>query len=111
MGAGSPGSGPRRKWALANMESPFAFWQISSQGEELGPLELEAKRLSRQLDEQGAEVTRAQTSWLRLQQDMVKATQEREEQLASLHLFRKEVRILEQKKLRIESEGLTLGAW
>lgn len=107
-GAGSPGSSPPEK--KANMEARFAFWRIPSQGEELGPLELEMKRLHRQLDEQGAEVTRAQASWLRLQQDMVRATQEREEQLASLHLLRKEVRILEQKRLRIDSKGLALGA-
>ncbi|XP_053768019.1 coiled-coil domain-containing protein 40 isoform X2 [Desmodus rotundus] len=94
-----------RKQGLINTLSKELEQMLSELGgEELGPLELEAKRLSRQLDEQGAEVTRAQTSWLRLQQDMVKATQEREEQLASLHLFRKEVRILEQKKLRIENK-------
>lgn len=70
----------------------------------MGPLELEIKRLSKLLDEVGAKVTQAQVGWLRLQQDMVRAAQEREEQLAALSLFRKEVRILEQKKLRTESE-------
>lgn len=70
----------------------------------MGPLELEIKRLSRLLDEHSTAVSQAQVSWLRLQQEMVKATQEREEQLAALHLFKKEVQILEQKKLRIESK-------
>lgn len=70
----------------------------------MGPLELEIKRLSKLLDEVGTKVTQAQVGWLRLQQDMVRAAQEREEQLAALSLFRKEVRILEQKKLRTESE-------
>lgn len=70
----------------------------------MGPLELEIKRLGKLLDEAGARVTQAQVGWLRLQQDMVRAAQEREEQLAALSLFSKEVRILEQKKLRTESE-------
>lgn len=68
-------------------------------------MELEIKQLSKLLEEQGADLTQAQVSWLRLQQEMVTASQQREEQLASLHLSRKEVRILEQKKLRIESES------
>lgn len=80
------------------------FGEFPSQGEELGPLELEIKRLSRLLDEHSVAASQAQVSWLRLQQEMVKATQEREEQLAALHMFKKEVQILEQKKLRIESE-------
>lgn len=80
------------------------FGKFPSQGEELGPLELEIKRLSRLLDEHGTAVSQAQVSWLRLQQEMVKATQEREEQLAALNMFKKEVQILEQKKLRIESK-------
>lgn len=80
------------------------FGQFPSQGEELGPLELEIKRLSRLLDEHSTAVTQAQAAWLRLQHEMVKATQEREGQLAALHMFKKEVQILEQKKLRIESK-------
>lgn len=75
----------------------------------MGPLELEIKRLSRLLDEHSTAVSQAQVSWLRLQQEMVKATQEREEQLAALHMFKKEVQILEQKKLRIESKCLRPG--
>lgn len=70
----------------------------------MGPLELEIKRLSKLIDENNTSVTQAQVTWLRLQQEMVKVTQEREEQLASLDMFKKEIRILEQKKLRIESK-------
>lgn len=71
----------------------------------MGPLDLEIKRLTKLLDEQGTDVARAQVSWLRLQQDMVRASQEREEQLAALHQLQREAHILEQKKLRIESEA------
>lgn len=70
----------------------------------MGPLELEIKRLTKLIEEQNAGVTQAQVTWLRLQQEMVTATQGREEHLASLDMSKKEIHILEQKKLRIESE-------
>uniref|UniRef100_A0A8C6RLC8 Coiled-coil domain containing 40 n=1 Tax=Nannospalax galili TaxID=1026970 RepID=A0A8C6RLC8_NANGA len=73
-------------------------------GEEAGPLELEIKRLTKLAQEQDTEVTQAQTTWLRLQQELVQATGEREEQLVSLDQLKKEVHILEQKKLRIENK-------
>ncbi|XP_039332497.1 coiled-coil domain-containing protein 40 [Saimiri boliviensis] len=72
-------------------------------GEEVGPLELEIKRLSKLIEEHNAEAVQAQVTWLRLQQEMVKVTQEHEEQLASLDTSRKELHIMEQKKLRVES--------
>lgn len=70
----------------------------------MGPLELEIKRLTKLIEEHTTNVTQAQVTWLRLQQEMVTVTQEREEQLASLHMLKKEMHILEQKKLRIESK-------
>lgn len=75
------------------------------QGEELGPLEREMKRLNKLIEEHSASLTQAQGNWLRLQQDMVAATHERENHLASMASSQKELRILEQKKLRIESEA------
>lgn len=70
----------------------------------MGPLELEIKRLTKLIEENTTNVTQAQVTWLRLQQEMVKVTQEREEHLVSLDMSKKEIHILEQKKLRIESE-------
>lgn len=70
----------------------------------MGPLELEIKRLTKLMEEHNTNVTQAQVTWLRLQQEMVTVTQEREEQLASLDMLKKELHILEQKKLRIESK-------
>lgn len=75
----------------------------------MGPLELEIKRLTKLIEENNSSVTQAQVTWLRLQQEMVKVTQEREEQLASLDMLTKEVHILEQKKLRIESKRSASG--
>lgn len=69
-------------------------------------MELEIKRLSKLIDEHSGSTMLAQVSWLRLQQEMVQATREREEQLASTQKFKKEVHIMEQKKLRIESKCL-----
>lgn len=70
----------------------------------MGPLELEIKRLTKLLEEHNTSVTQAQVTWLRLQQEMVTVTQEQEEQLVSLDMLKKEMHILEQKKLRIESK-------
>lgn len=74
------------------------------QGEEAGPLELEIKRLSKLTEESNTGVAEAQMTWLRLQQELVQVTHEREEQLVSVDQLKKEVHIMEQKKLRIESE-------
>lgn len=74
------------------------------QGEEAGPLELEIKRLSKLTEEYNTGVAEAQMTWLRLQQELVQVTHEREEQLVSVDQLKKEVHIMEQKKLRIESE-------
>lgn len=71
----------------------------------MGPLELEIKRLSKLIDEHNGKAVQAQVTWLRLQQEMVKVTQEQEEQLASLDASKKELHIMEQKKLRVESKS------
>nr|XP_045015499.1 coiled-coil domain-containing protein 40 [Jaculus jaculus] len=73
-------------------------------GEEVGPLELEIKRLTKLTEQHNSNLAQAQVTWLRLQQDLVQATQQREDHLASLNLLKKEVHIMEQKKLRLESK-------
>ncbi|XP_036053937.1 coiled-coil domain-containing protein 40 isoform X2 [Onychomys torridus] len=73
-------------------------------GEEAGPLELEIKRLSKLCEENNAGVAEAQMTWLRLQQELVQVTHEREEQLVSLDQLNKELHIMEQKKLRVENK-------
>ncbi|XP_052613654.1 coiled-coil domain-containing protein 40 isoform X2 [Peromyscus californicus insignis] len=73
-------------------------------GEEAGPLELEIKRLSKLCEENNAAVAEAQMAWLRLQQELVQVTHEREEQLVSLDQLNKELHIMEQKKLRVENK-------
>ncbi|XP_026636252.1 coiled-coil domain-containing protein 40 isoform X2 [Microtus ochrogaster] len=73
-------------------------------GEEAGPLELEIKRLSKLTEEHNTGVAEAQMKWLRLQQELVQVTHEREEQMVSLDQLKKEMHIMEQKKLRIENK-------
>ncbi|KAL4687292.1 hypothetical protein H8959_019420 [Pygathrix nigripes] len=58
----------------------------------------------RLIEEHNAKAVQAQVTWLRLQQEMVKVTQEQEAQLASLDASKKELHIMEQKKLRVESK-------
>lgn len=46
-----------------------------------------------------------QKYWLSQQKELVKLTKEREEQLASLDLLKKQITVLQQKKVRTESES------
>ncbi|KAM5272730.1 coiled-coil domain-containing protein 40 [Ctenodactylus gundi] len=73
-------------------------------GEEIGPLDLEIKRLAKLTEEHNASIAQARGSWLRLQQELVAATRQREEQLESLEQLRREVHVMEQKKLRVENK-------
>ncbi|XP_058140821.1 coiled-coil domain-containing protein 40 isoform X1 [Dasypus novemcinctus] len=94
-----------RKQGLLNFFNKQLEQMVSELGgEEVGPLELEIKRLTRLVEEHSSSIAHAQATWLRLQQEMVSATQEREGQLAALDTFQKEIHIMEQKKLRVESK-------
>nr|XP_036853290.1 coiled-coil domain-containing protein 40 isoform X3 [Manis javanica] len=94
-----------RKQGLINFSNKQLEQMVSELGgEEVGPLGLEVKRLTKLIEEHSTSVIRAQVTWLRLQQEVVQATQQREEQLASLGTLKKEAHVLEQKKLRIENK-------
>lgn len=77
---------------------------LALQGQELGPLEIEINSLTKQIEEYNSEVMTLQKYWLRLQKELVKLTQEQEEQLVSLDMLKKEITIRQQKKVRIESK-------
>ncbi|XP_051686442.2 coiled-coil domain-containing protein 40 isoform X1 [Oryctolagus cuniculus] len=94
-----------RKQGLINFLNKQLEQTVSELGgEEVGPLELEIKRLTKLLEEHSVQAVEAQGAWLRLQQEMVRAAQEHEEQLGSLDALKKEMHILQQKKLRVESK-------
>ncbi|NXC72988.1 CCD40 protein, partial [Anhinga anhinga] len=73
-------------------------------GQELGPLEIEINKLTKQIEEYNSEVMTLQKYWLNLQKDLVKLTHEREEQIASLDMLKKQITIMQQKKVRTENE-------
>ncbi|NXX48559.1 CCD40 protein, partial [Tricholaema leucomelas] len=73
-------------------------------GQEFGPLEIEINKLTKQIEECNSEVMMLQKYWLNQQKELVKLTKAREEQLASLDLLKKQITILQQKKVRTENE-------
>ncbi|XP_043861151.1 coiled-coil domain-containing protein 40 [Dromiciops gliroides] len=94
-----------RKQGLINVFNKRIDQMISELGgEELGPVELEIRRLNKLIDEYNATLLQQQMKWLRQQQDLVKLTHEREDQLTSVDMFKKQITIMEQKKLRIEKK-------
>ncbi|XP_028912869.1 coiled-coil domain-containing protein 40 isoform X2 [Ornithorhynchus anatinus] len=94
-----------RKQGIINLYNKKVEAIISQLGgEELGPLEIEIRRLTKQMEEYSSEVVALQMSWLRLQNELVKVTREREDQLGVVDLFKKQITILEQKKLRTEKK-------
>uniref|UniRef100_A0A8C9F1A8 Coiled-coil domain containing 40 n=1 Tax=Pavo cristatus TaxID=9049 RepID=A0A8C9F1A8_PAVCR len=73
-------------------------------GQELGPLEIEINKLSKQIEECNSEVMTLQKSWLSLQRELLKLTHEQEEQLTSLDMLKKQITIMQQKKVRTEND-------
>ncbi|XP_040438119.1 coiled-coil domain-containing protein 40 isoform X1 [Falco naumanni] len=73
-------------------------------GQEFGPLEILIHKLTKQIEEYDSEVMTLQKSWLNQQKELVKLTHEREEQIASLDMLKKQITIMQQKKVRTENE-------
>ncbi|NWI54176.1 CCD40 protein, partial [Calyptomena viridis] len=73
-------------------------------GQELGPLEIEINKLSKLIEECNSEVMALQKYWLNEQKELVKLTREREEQISSLDVLRKQLTILQQRKVRVDNE-------
>ncbi|XP_075702430.1 coiled-coil domain-containing protein 40 [Rhinoderma darwinii] len=73
-------------------------------GKELGPLEIQITALTKQIEECNLEIASVQQYWLRLQTEMVRLTKHREEQAASVEMLKKELTILQQRKVRTENE-------
>ncbi|KFQ98647.1 Coiled-coil domain-containing protein 40, partial [Nipponia nippon] len=73
-------------------------------GQELAPLEIEINKLTKQIEEYNSEVITLQKYWLNVQKELVKLTHEREEQIASLDMLKKQITIMQQKKVRTEKQ-------
>uniref|UniRef100_A0A8D0H4H1 Coiled-coil domain 40 molecular ruler complex subunit n=1 Tax=Sphenodon punctatus TaxID=8508 RepID=A0A8D0H4H1_SPHPU len=94
-----------RKQGVINLFNKKMEMMISQRGgQELGPLEVEIKKLSKQIEEYNLDVMKLQKFWLKLQKELVKLTGEREEQLVSLDMLKKQSTIMQQKKVRMENE-------
>ncbi|XP_041073015.1 coiled-coil domain-containing protein 40 isoform X2 [Carcharodon carcharias] len=72
-------------------------------GREMSPLELKIKTLTKKIEEHNKEISTQQQYWLKQQHELVRLTQEREKQTADVELQKKQVTILEQKKIRTEN--------
>ncbi|NXG20776.1 CCD40 protein, partial [Grallaria varia] len=73
-------------------------------GQELGPLEIEMNKLTKEIEECNSEVMALQKYWLNEQKELVKLTREREEQINSLDELKKQITIMQQRKARMENE-------
>ncbi|XP_066468954.1 coiled-coil domain-containing protein 40 [Tiliqua scincoides] len=94
-----------RKQGVINLFNKKLEIMISQLGgQELGPLEIEIKKLTKQIDDIDVELVTLQRYWLKHQKVLVTLTQEREEQLSSMDMLKIEITIKEQKKVRTENE-------
>ena len=72
------------------------------QGEDLGPLELKIDGLQKQIDNSVDRCTQMQQFWLRQQNDLVKKTRQSDEQSQAVDSLKKQLLILDQKKIRTD---------
>ncbi|XP_078257419.1 coiled-coil domain-containing protein 40 isoform X3 [Rhinoraja longicauda] len=94
----------QNKQSVLNMQNKkIAQFIADMGGHEMSPQELKIKTLTIKIEEHNKEIASLQQFWLRQQHELVTLTQEREQQMANVELQRKQVTILEQKKIRTEN--------
>lgn len=71
---------------------------------EIGPLEIQINSLQKSIDAEQAEIGELQQMWLRDQSELVRLTQEKDDQSKDVENLKKQLTILSQKKLRIEGK-------
>ncbi|XP_064178069.1 coiled-coil domain-containing protein 40 [Anguilla rostrata] len=71
---------------------------------DMGVLEIRVNKLSKELEEVGAEMKEQQQHWLRQQEELVRLNQERQAQGGALLALQTQLTILQQRKLRREGE-------
>ena len=72
------------------------------QGVELGPLEVTINSLQKSIMAEHEETTELQNMWLRNQHELVQLTKEQDSQQCDINNIKKQLTILQQKKLRTE---------
>ncbi|XP_078081715.1 coiled-coil domain-containing protein 40 [Mustelus asterias] len=94
----------QNKQSVLNMHNKKIAQLIAEMGgREMSPLELKIKTLTKKIEEHSKEISTQQQYWLKQQHELVRLTQEREKQTADVELQKKQVTILEQKKIRTEN--------
>ena len=73
---------------------------------ELGPLEIQINSLQKSIEAEQQEIGELQQMWLRDQSELVRLAKEKDEQTRDVNTLKKQLTILSQKKLRIESESM-----
>ena len=74
------------------------------QGEDLGPLEQKIEELQKKISESVDQCSQMQQFWLRQQNELVRKTRSSDEQTQSVNSLKKQLLILEQKKMRTDSK-------
>ncbi len=77
----------------------------NSKGVELGPLELEEKNLTKEIDDIGSKIIDLEQKWLREQNELVKLIKDRENRNKEVQAKKQEFTVLTTKKMRIESNN------
>ncbi|XP_062304160.1 coiled-coil domain-containing protein 40 isoform X2 [Osmerus eperlanus] len=94
-----------RKQAAINVYNRKIEQIVASTGhEDMGPLEIRASTLSRELEEVWAEIKEQQQFWLWQQGELVSLAQERQTQSAALRHLQTQLTILLQRKVRTEGD-------
>ncbi|XP_060700886.1 coiled-coil domain-containing protein 40 [Hemiscyllium ocellatum] len=94
----------QNKQSVLNMHNKRIAQLIAEMGgREMSPLELKIKTLTKSIEEHNKEISTQQQYWLKQQHELVRLTQEREKQTADVELQKKQVTILQQKKIRTEN--------
>ncbi len=68
----------------------------------MGPLEIKIEGIQKQIDESMDRCTQMQQFWLRQQNELVKKTRQSDDQAQSIDSLKKQLLILDQKKIRTD---------
>lgn len=82
---------------------------MSTQGVELGPLEIQINSLIKSLEVRRNEIAELQQLWLRQQSELVRLSQDKDSQSSDVEKHKRQLTILSQKKIRTESERACLS--
>jgi coiled-coil domain-containing protein 40 len=83
----------------------FIILFYNSKGVELGPLELEEKNLTKEIEDIGSKIIDLEQKWLREQNELVKLIKDRENRNKEVQAKKQEFTVLTTKKMRIESNN------